>query len=192
MPKDGMGSSYGQMRAAAGNRQSNLKVDMNGNPIKKKVITSKAGGLDKYAKNNKMQNDLKPYQKYGMPYEFGPGAPGTKPLKKEATASKPKSPAKPKAPSIAQRRAEMDAKKLTSPAVGRTKVIPTRGGDMYRMSEELGISGNVKAKAPSVKAPRKYTDKEKQINALLATGKKKDGTMKASAQRKIQKIRRSK
>lgn len=56
----------------------------------------------------------------------------------------------------------------------------------------LGVAGMSKPapKAINVTPSRTYTDKEKQINALLMTGKKKDGTMKASAQRKIQRIRR--
>lgn len=56
----------------------------------------------------------------------------------------------------------------------------------------VGVAGLSKAapKAINVTPSRTYTDKEKQINAILATGKKKNGTMKASAQRKIQRIRR--
>jgi hypothetical protein len=39
---------------------------------------------------------------------------------------------------------------------------------------------------------RVFTDKEKKIMSVLEKGKKKNGTMKASAQRKIQRIRKSK
>lgn len=39
---------------------------------------------------------------------------------------------------------------------------------------------------------RVFTDKEKKMMAVMAKGKKKNGTMKASAQRKIQRIRKSK
>jgi hypothetical protein len=39
---------------------------------------------------------------------------------------------------------------------------------------------------------RVFTDKEKKIMSVMAKGKKKNGTMKASAQRKIQRIRKSK
>jgi hypothetical protein len=39
---------------------------------------------------------------------------------------------------------------------------------------------------------RVFTDKEKKIMSVMDKGKKKNGTMKASAQRKIQRIRKSK
>lgn len=56
----------------------------------------------------------------------------------------------------------------------------------------MGVAGLSKAtpKAMNVTPSRTYSEKEQKINALLMTGKKKDGTMKASAQRKIQRIRR--
>jgi len=46
----------------------------------------------------------------------------------------------------------------------------------------------------SVQIPEKrtYTDKEKKIMEIMARGKKKDGTIKTSAQRKIQAIRKKK
>ena len=57
---------------------------------------------------------------------------------------------------------------------------------------EIGVAGISKAnpKAMNVTPSRTYSEKEKQINAILAAGKKKDGTMKVSAQRKIQRIRK--
>ena len=103
--------------------------------------------------------------------------------KKVATAmNTPKPVAKasaPKGPSIAQKRAAASAK----PVVAKVE-RPSMSG--------VGVAGLSKTapKAMNVTPSRTYTDKEKQINALLATGKKKDGTMKGSAQRKIQKIRK--
>ena len=84
----------------------------------------------------------------------------------------------PKGPSIAQQRAA--AAKPVVAKVGKSSI------------DGMGVAGLAKAapKAINVTPSRTYTDKEKQINALLMTGKKKDGTMKASAQRKIQKIRK--
>jgi hypothetical protein len=87
----------------------------------------------------------------------------------------------PKAPSIAQKRASF----ATANAPVSTKTTsPGISG--------IGVAGLSKTapKAPSIAPSRTYTDKEKQISSLLATGKKKDGTMKASAQRKIQRIRK--
>ena len=84
----------------------------------------------------------------------------------------------PKGPSIAQQRAA--AAKPVVAKVGKPGI------------DGMGVAGLAKAapKAINVTPSRTYTDKEKQINALLMTGKKKDGTMKASAQRKIQRIRK--
>lgn len=84
----------------------------------------------------------------------------------------------PKGPSIAQQRAA--AAKPVVAKVGKPGI------------DGMGVAGLAKAapKAMNVTPSRTYTDKEKQINALLMTGKKKDGTMKASAQRKIQRIRK--
>lgn len=99
--------------------------------------------------------------------------------------SAPKKSSAPKAPSIAQKRASFAA--ANAPVVekvSRPKLSPSKG--------PIGVAGISKAapKAPSIAPSRTYTDKEKQISSLLATGKKKDGTMKASAQRKIQRIRK--
>ena len=57
-------------------------------------------------------------------------------------------------------------------------------------AEESRSAVKAAPKGPSVAPARTYTEKEKQINALLMTGKKKNGTLKASAQRKIQRIRK--
>jgi hypothetical protein len=87
----------------------------------------------------------------------------------------------PKSPSIAQRRASFAA---ANAPIQAKATKPSVSG--------MGVAGLAKAapKAINVTPSRTYTDKEKQINALLMTGKKKNGTMKASAQRKIQRIRK--
>lgn len=94
------------------------------------------------------------------------------------TMNSPKAAVAPKGPTTAQKRAASTA----APSVSKvTNVKPTG----------VGVAGlAAKPKAMNVTPGRTYTDKEKQVNALLMTGKKKDGTMKASAQRKIQNIRK--
>jgi hypothetical protein len=93
--------------------------------------------------------------------------------------SAPKKSSAPKAPSIAQKRASFAA--ANAPVSTKTTSPGISG---------MGVAGLSKAAPKSIAPARTYTDKEKQISSLLATGKKKDGTMKASAQRKIQRIRK--
>jgi hypothetical protein len=103
--------------------------------------------------------------------------------------SAPKKPvSSPKGPSIAQKRAAFSA--ANSPTVGELKYPSTAPTIEYLMKNKIGVAGLSKAAPKSIAPARTYTDKEKQISSLLATGKKKDGTMKASAQRKIQRIRK--
>ena len=101
-------------------------------------------------------------------------------------ANSPKKPAAaPKSPSIAQKRAAFQA--ANAPVVSnvsKPRLAPTKG--------PIGVAGLSKAapKAINVAPKRTYSEKEQKISAILATGKKKNGTMKASAQRKIQRIRK--
>ena len=93
--------------------------------------------------------------------------------------------AAPKGPSIAQKRAAFQAANApVASNVSKPRLAPAKG--------PIGVAGlsNAAPKGPSVAPARTYTEKEKQINALLMTGKKKNGTLKASAQRKIQRIRK--
>jgi hypothetical protein len=108
----------------------------------------------------------------GMQY-FGKQVAKTMNSKKPVTA--------PKGPTTAQKRAAFSA--ANSPIQSKT-VKPSLNG--------IGVAGFSKAapKAINVAPKRTYSEKEQKISAILATGKKKDGTMKASAQRKIQRIRR--
>lgn len=94
----------------------------------------------------------------------------------------------PKLPTTAQKRAAFSA--ANSPTVGELKYPSTAPTIEYLMKNKIGVAGLSKAAPKSIAPARTYTDKEKQISSLLATGKKKDGTMKASAQRKIQRIRK--
>ena len=90
-----------------------------------------------------------------------------------------------KGPTTAQKRAAFQAANApVASNVSKPRLAPTKG--------PIGVAGlsNAAPKGPSVAPARTYTEKEKQINALLMTGKKKNGTLKASAQRKIQKIRK--
>ena len=87
----------------------------------------------------------------------------------------------PKGPTTAQKRAAFSA---ANAPIESKAIKPSVSG--------MGVAGLSKAapKAINVTPSRTYSEKEQKINALLMTGKKKDGTMKASAQRKIQRIRR--
>lgn len=86
-----------------------------------------------------------------------------------------------KGPTTAQKRAAFSA---ANAPIQSKAVKPSVSG--------IGVAGLSKAapKAINVAPKRTYSEKEQKISAILATGKKKDGTMKASAQRKIQRIRR--
>ena len=105
---------------------------------------------------------------------------------RSAVKAAPKGPSiAPKGPTTAQKRAAFSA--ANAPTVGKVskpRLAPTKG--------PIGVAGLSKAtpKTMNVTPSRTYSEKEQKINALLMTGKKKDGTMKASAQRKIQRIRR--
>jgi hypothetical protein len=160
------------------NSMRNLSSKIRRTP-NKRTTTMGAGtglGMTKYATPNAEQTAIKKAtspQRYLSPLDQAKNA-----YEYEKTRSDRKKVA-PKAPSIAQKRAAEAAK----PVVAKVE-RPSMSG--------IGVAGLGKAtpKAMNVTPSRTYTDKEKQINALLATGKKKDGTMKASAQRKIQRIRR--
>jgi len=86
-----------------------------------------------------------------------------------------------KGPTTAQKRAAFSA---ANAPIQSKAVKPSVSG--------IGVAGLSKAapKAINVAPKRTYSEKEQKISSILATGKKKDGTMKASAQRKIQRIRR--
>lgn len=95
-------------------------------------------------------------------------------------ATAPKKPAvAPKGPSIAQKRAAFQA----ANAPVSTKATSTGISGM-------GVAGLSKTAPKSIAPARTYTDKEKQISSLIMSGKKNNGTLKASTQRKIQRIRK--
>lgn len=95
----------------------------------------------------------------------------------------------PKAPTTAQKRAAFQA--ANSPTVGDFPYRSTAPTIEYLMKNKIGVAGLSKAAAPKSIAPaRTYTDKEKQISSLIMSGKNKKGTLKASTQRKIQRIRK--
>jgi hypothetical protein len=87
--------------------------------------------------------------------------------------------AAPKGPSIAQKRAAFQA--ANAPVSTKATSTGISG---------VGVAGLSKTAPKSIAPARTYTDKEKQINSLLMTGKKNNGTLKASTQRKIQRIRK--
>lgn len=133
-------------------------------------------GIMKYAGENYQQTGIKKAIRETSNYTRTD-------LLAKARAEEAKSAVKsaPKAPSIAQKRAAFQS---ANAPIQAKATKPSVSG--------MGVAGLTKAapKSINVTPSRNYTDKEKQINALLMTGKKKDGTMKASAQRKIQRIRK--
>lgn len=146
-----------------------------------KKSTTMKGGIEKYAKDNEKQKALKPIQKFGLPRESGAYKSGAEPMdyaKGKATktvtkkaAPKKAAPAKPAGPSVAEKRSAM------KPIAG----ISNTGG----MLNSLGKSASSVAKGVSTRSR-----KEQMMADILAKGKKKNGTMKASAQRKIAKLRK--
>lgn len=182
-----MGSSYGQGRAAAS------RVKQQSTTMAKKKSTTMKGGIEKYMQENKEQKALKPSQKFGLPRESGAYKSGAqpadygkgksdkpaakKPAAKKPAASKPAA-SKPAAPSMAEKRSAMKPIAGISNTGGMlTRTLP--GGD------SLGKSASSVAKGVSTRSR-----KEQMMADILAKGKKKNGTMKASAQRKIAKLRK--
>jgi hypothetical protein len=138
-------------------------------------------GMSKYASENYQQTGIKravrtasamtPHsQAVKEAYEYD-----------KTRTDRPKKVAAPKGPTTAQKRAAFSA---ANAPIESKAIKPSISG--------MGVAGLSKAapKAMNVTPSRTYSEKEQKINALLMTGKKKDGTMKASAQRKIQRIRR--
>lgn len=177
----GMGRSYQNRRAY----NSQPKFATGPKKGRTKLGAGTGAGIMKYAGENYQQTGIKKAIRETSNYTRTD-------LLAKARAEESKSVVKtaPKGPSIAQKRAAFSA--ANSPTVGELKYPSTAPTIEYLMKNKIGVAGLSKTapKGPSVAPARTYTDKEKQINALLMTGKKKDGTMKASAQRKIQRIRR--
>ena len=142
-----------------------------------------------YTKDKPMQSAVKGGQKYGLPYEskaYKSGAEPAEYAKKKKAYKKPvvKKAASSESKSEAPKRTENKPIKGISNTQGMlTRTLP--GGD------SLGPSAKSVAKGVSA-SKRTYSDKKKQIGAVMQKGKKKDGTMKASAQRKIAAIRKQK
>jgi hypothetical protein len=166
------------VQAVADSRKADAMTKRRGYASKGKTTLGAGAGLGmtKYATPNAEQTAIK--EKISPKIYLSPLDQAKNAYEYDKTRSDRKK-AAPKAPSIAQKRAAASAK----PVVAKVE-RPSMSG--------IGVAGLGKAtpKAMNVTPSRTYTDKEKQINALLMTGKKKDGTMKASAQRKIQRIRR--
>lgn len=138
-----------------------------------------------YTKDKPMQSAVKGGQKYGLPYEskaYKSGAEPAEYAKKKKAYKKPV--VKKAAPSEAPKRTENKPIKGISNTQGMlTRTLP--GGDSAGAPAKSVAKGVIASK-------RTYSDKEKQIAAVMQKGKKKDGTMKASAQRKIAAIRKKK
>lgn len=133
--------------------------------------------------DNEYQKALKPYQKYGLPYESrgaAKPAPAAKATKTVVKKSKPAS--APVKESVSSKRAAMKPIAGVANTGGMlTRTLP--GGDKPGVDAKSVSKGVMATK-------RTYSDKEQKMAAILAKGKKKNGTMKASAQRKIASLRK--
>lgn len=159
-------------QTSSGKRKANVpsKVKSSSVPGKKntKVTSLGAGAGTNYAKDKPMQAAVKPYQKYGLPYESRAYKSGAEP-------------------------AEYAKKKSSTPA--KKKVVRTEGPKVNKANREAP-STSVSAPKPSGIQSRKegksYSSKDIKMMEAMKKGKKADGTMKASAQRKIARLRRKK
>lgn len=173
----GMGRSYQNRRAY----NSQPKFATGPKKGRTKLGAGTGSGIMKYAGENYQQTGIKKAIRETSNYTR------TDLLAKDRAEENKSKPVRtaPKAPTIAQKRAAFAAANApTVDKISKPSLSPTKG--------LIGVAGlsKVTPKAMNVTPSRTYTDKEKQINTILMTGKKKDGTMKASAQRKIQRIRR--
>ena len=145
---------------------------------KTKLGAGSGFGISKYATPSAEQTAIKKATKperYLSPLDQAKNA-----YEYDKTRSDRKKPVA-KGPTTAQKRAAFSA---ANASIQSKSVKPTVSG--------IGVAGLSKAtpKAINVAPKRTYSEKEQKISSILATGKKKNGTMKASAQRKIQRIRR--
>lgn len=153
-------------------------------PAKKKV-TSKTGGMDKYAKDNAYQTAVKgSYQKFGMPSEGRAYKSGASPaeyakkpeLKATKTVTKKTAPKE----SAPKRSENAPIKGVANLSGMPTRVLPS---DAIKKDKSVASKGVTDSR-------RKYSEKDAKIAAIMAKGVKKNGTMKSSAQRKIAKARK--
>jgi hypothetical protein len=153
-----------------------------------KKSTTMKGGIEKYAKDNEKQKALKPIQKFGIPSESKPNkSTGNQPMdyakgKGTKTVTKKEEPkkvseSKSASPSMAEKRSAM------KPIAG----ISNTGGALTRVLPSDAIR---KGTSKGVQSKKSYSAKEQKIAEIMQKGKKKNGTMKASAQRKISKLRK--
>lgn len=134
--------------------------------MSKKKVTSKTGGGEKYITEDmrkgralaKQVDDWWANRSAKLPSE----------TRGEGIAAKGS--AKPKAKAAPKKVNRTKENLASAPKATRTGVMD--------MSSKMKGSIQMPAK-------REYTDKEKKIAAVMAKGKKKNGTMRASAQRKI-------
>ena len=142
-----------------------------------------------HTKDKPMQAAIRGGTKYGMPYESRAYKSGSEPMDYAKKKSKPapaktssaKTPPKAESKSTAEKRAEMKP----------IKGISNTGGALTRTLPSDAI-GKAKVKGVDATKKKSYSEKDVKIAAAMQKGKKKDGTMKASAQRKIARIRKSK
>lgn len=147
-----------------------------------------------YTKDNPRQAAIKGGQKYGLPYESRAYKSGAEPAdyaKKKDSYKKPVT-KKATSPASSEKKSE-ESTASKREAMKPIKGISNIGGALTRTLPSDSISA---VKKPSVKgvdtSKKTYSAKDQKIAAVMQKGKKKDGTMKASAQRKIQRIRKSK
>lgn len=153
-------------------------------PSKKKKTTSlgsRPGTVtseSNHTKDKPMQAALKPYQKFGLPNEWrGAPKPEKKPQATKTVKSKPK-PAKKSEPAKPSRVKDSGIKGVANTGGALTRALPSDA--IRKVAPSKGVDASKKV----------YSEKDKKIAAIMAKGKKKNGTMKASAQRKIAKARK--
>ena len=147
-----------------------------------------------YTKDNPRQAAIKGGQKYGLPYEgraYKSGAEPAEYAKKKGSYKKPVT-KKATPPASSEKKSE-ESTASKREAMKPIKGISNTGGALTRTLPSDSVDA---VKKPSVKgvdtSKKTYSAKDQKIAAAMQKGKKKDGTMKASAQRKIQRIRKSK
>lgn len=199
-----MGGSYAQRRAYKSAGAGKPSPSSSPSPEKNsKTRTTKApaegSDISKYTRNNK--SDLIKIASQRSSVINAPGVKYTSfyagPVYKGKTSVKPNA-AQQKSADEYYTKLASGPKKTTAPkASSEAKRKPVRTAAV-EFSAKRDITKQGAPSKPSVpgiqKGPekRKFSDKEIKMMEIMQKGKKKDGTMKTSAQRKIQKIRKSK
>lgn len=181
-------SSYDSKKASAiQNRKNSLQPKQT-----TKLGAGTGAGIMKYAGENYQQTGIKKAIRETSNYTRTDLL--AKARAEESRMAPKKAAAAPKGPSITQKRAAFQAANAPLSQISQNILPAAKSGIEQAFTKSktikptvsgMGVAGLSKA-APA----RTYTDKEKQISSLIMSGKNKKGTLKASTQRKIQRIRK--